>query len=1626
MITRLVASLLAFSLILPPNFFGANPGLFELSSVLASQIENHRIGNYPAAQNGFFIFHLEDAHENRDAQERIEAILGAIVREHGVRRIYMEGASGTVDPSRLRLFEDPKAVESFTRDLLNQGELSGVERFLVLNETLNVNGYGLEDAGLYRRDLEHFRALAGLAEGWKDLFERFAASAEHVLLESVSGGAQRILKAYHDYQSGRTGLIDYARFLRSSALRQLKIDLSDPNRQFRWPMTARLIKLMESAKSQETGKFRKAAAKEREALAAELEKSGQAAYVELLNSWFSEDWDNAADLSRFRVANFLSGIGKDETFFREYPHLARVIGLKILRSEIDPIRLEAELTQLTEEILAPLCGKESAEKIFHILGGLRMLKHLYGFELTRAEYETLKEDSSFQPRDIAAALAGMDSRFRINQPELDGLEDGFREIMVSYDLAVEREEGFYRNIQELVNQRAAGPVVTVAGGFHTSVIEDWFRQNRIPYVVITPKIRALGDQKDERELYLSSLLQTLKSTRAKPTYLQDPGLIGADVQYQASVVADILRQRPEISASLNPQKLQAAFGLDESFNLIPEESASVRSELRDVPSVHRIRIPFHVRLERWKAQVPKIIFRTGLGLMPLVCARCMPETTPPPTEVTRPSAPAITQNDSVTQAETIILSGTKSAFTSVWINGEEVYALDSGKKWSASVALKLGENIFTVSSRNEQGGESIPVQISLIRVAPVSMPSVVNAPVSTTESAVRLEGTKPAGTSIWINGTKIYSADGLTTWWADVDLNLGINTFTAYAEDSHKFISGNLTINITREDIPVVPPPAPPTVTNPPLSTMEESVMLEGTKPAGTSIWINGKEAYAPDSLTVWEAWVNLEGGNNLFAIVARDNRGIESEVVQIQIERLPVPDTTPPTGSVTINNGDAVTNSRQVMLQLHAEDDMSGVTEMQFSEDGVTWTEREPFNSKKDWTLSEGNGLKTVYVRFYDGAGNRSVTYSATIRLEIIIEEPIDTTPPTGSVTINNGAAVTDNRQVTLELFAEDDMSGVTEMQFSEDEVTWTEREPFNSEKTWTLPEGNGLKTVYVRFYDGAGNRSVAYSATIQLEIIIVNPPAIPTIDPFEGITEEDRITLSGRKEKESSILINGVVKIPVNSAETWSVQIPLSEGLNEFWVTSRNSAGKESVPAPVVQIMRIAPVSTLIGAEGDYAEVVALTFPGSEGVLSVSGVSGSTDSFWMNINFGATDDPALKNARAIVARPSGDKIFDFSIGNLVFDAASDAFSLFELRLTSGVPGNYKSATKIFTGIDATPRRFVIRADDFTNPESGFTVQPGFDWGKPVSARIRIAPVLQDANGSQPISEDAAGRVWIWVKGLSPWPVSESWGADGRSELRFMMSEFMTDGIFGLDEQHTGRRISVARRWHEDAGRFQMNSRDVVDLIAANPRTSSLARNTSGQVVVTDENVFMRDPAIFTQLMKLIAARGGMYRDARPWLVVLGRDAKRLQMIAAGAVPEITRWVKFVSTDERHQGGQIRNESSNGAIPLIPGEWAHEIEAQFDAWQPVFVESEQSFARMSRNEQVFSAFMTLMKLREISADLGARILKQPEAAERLVQAWFREGFESYQFRKQGKFYVWDYQAISTLLDGAQLIARSA
>ncbi len=155
------------------------------------------------------------------------------------------------------------------------------------------------------------------------------------------------------------------------------------------------------------------------------------------------------------------------------------------------------------------------------------------------------------------------------------------------------------------------------------------------------------------------------------------------------------------------------------------------------------------------------------------------------------------------------------------------------------------------------------------------------------------------------------------------------------------------------------------------------------------------------------KSYEGLVQGTHTFQVSARDVAG---NLDPTPASRTWTVDTTLPGGTVSINGGNTYTRSTTVNMTLSADDTGSGLASMRFSNDGVTWSNWEPYATGRSWTLGSGDGVKTVRVQYKDGAGNVGSAQDS-ITLDTINPAVVSVTP----AALANGVAPTANVTATF-----------------------------------------------------------------------------------------------------------------------------------------------------------------------------------------------------------------------------------------------------------------------------------------------------------------------------------------------------------------------------------------------------------------------------------------------------------------------------------------------------------------------------------------------------------------------------------------------------------------------------------
>ena len=125
-------------------------------------------------------------------------------------------------------------------------------------------------------------------------------------------------------------------------------------------------------------------------------------------------------------------------------------------------------------------------------------------------------------------------------------------------------------------------------------------------------------------------------------------------------------------------------------------------------------------------------------------------------------------------------------------------------------------------------------------------------------------------------------------------------------------------------------------------------------------------------------SWPTKAGGTFYLDLFGASNvQGTYTLSVQVVL------DPTPPSARLVVADGNTRVNHLDVTLQLVTFDDLSGVTEMSLSADGINWLPAVPLQDQIKWILTEGDGPKRVWARVTNGIGLISAPASVLLTLD-------------------------------------------------------------------------------------------------------------------------------------------------------------------------------------------------------------------------------------------------------------------------------------------------------------------------------------------------------------------------------------------------------------------------------------------------------------------------------------------------------------------------------------------------------------------------------------------------------------------------------------------------------------------
>jgi hypothetical protein len=412
-----------------------------------------------------------------------------------------------------------------------------------------------------------------------------------------------------------------------------------------------------------------------------------------------------------------------------------------------------------------------------------------------------------------------------------------------------------------------------------------------------------------------------------------------------------------------------------------------------------------------------------------------------------------------------------------------------------------------------------------------------------------------------------------------------------------------------------------PVIISEPIITAAEnqlySYQLEVNDPEGDSLTYllvlspEGMTVNSENGLIIWTPTNNQVGIQHVVVEIS-DGKHIVTQSFEIEVSNVNNPPKIfsylPTNLNFKINEG----NSVKFEVQAHDIDLNTSLNyQWLLNEKKVSSSTVSGNGSKSSWIYSVSYGdynQEIVKILVSDGELEDYIQWNITIN---------DITPP-AQPTLNTITSPTNISSQTLSGAKEVDTSiwinGV-DVVLLDSSVNWSH--------SYNLTEGTNNISVTSR--DAAGNESTPITITIILD---TSAPAAPILYAVVSPTNTSPQTISGTKEANTSIWINNIEVIPINSSITWTYDFNLSEGENNISITSKDTAGNESSGTTAKIIL-----DSILPTTPTLNEVIT---PTNISIQVLSGSKEASSSIWLNgvevISLNSSTDAAGNESFAII----------------------------------------------------------------------------------------------------------------------------------------------------------------------------------------------------------------------------------------------------------------------------------------------------------------------------------------------------------------------------------------------------------
>jgi hypothetical protein len=389
------------------------------------------------------VVHIEDIHQNEDAQRHIGSAVDALVKASQADVVALEGAFSPVDVKAFHDFEDREVVGLTADYLLRENKVTGpVHAFMTTTATLPPL-VGVDDKAHYDANVEAYRQSA---PNLKEAVSWLASQKTELDLKKksvFSGPLSAFDAVVGAYQEGRLPLADFVAALAPS------------DDEGHAGLLARALKMEKDMDFNKVDQDRKAMLN---ALVTHLNQSQ-------IDQLVQESLAYRTGAARYgEFYGFLKNLCRSaHVDLSLFPHMDAYIRYVMVSDQINGERLWEELSALQKDRFAKLAKTEQERSLVDQSNVLHLTDRLIHFSLTPAEWKEYQ---------------------RLNLSK-------FPTFQAFYLHAEQRNVDLAKNLLASMEKGRATRAVLVTGGYHTAGVSERLRDAGVTVLTLTPRITTI-------------------------------------------------------------------------------------------------------------------------------------------------------------------------------------------------------------------------------------------------------------------------------------------------------------------------------------------------------------------------------------------------------------------------------------------------------------------------------------------------------------------------------------------------------------------------------------------------------------------------------------------------------------------------------------------------------------------------------------------------------------------------------------------------------------------------------------------------------------------------------------------------------------------------------------------------------------------------------------------------------------------------------------------------------------------------------------------------------------------------------------------------------------------------------